>query len=210
MPGEEISSILPDAISVEIKKECVRENLSRERMLEELGYVDDDEIKLQHYRHAPQVEDITKEYIDLNEIYDLGPTNNKTIYSIPNETGIEWHIPGQNFTGPGTHIAERIKNRVLPNNRTDAVTLMHDIDYMLSNSIAESVRADRKASSNADYSLPGILTKVGLAARSALAPESFYGGNAEHGQTLKEFVKNNPIYMNKFKELGLSNTLRDW
>lgn len=81
------------------------------------------------------------------------------------ETTTEWHYPGQQYTGPGTHIVTRLLNLSLPANKTDFVTMLHDIDYM---STATPLSSDIRAIRNSDYSLPGLATKMGLITRSAL------------------------------------------
>ena len=41
----------------------------------------------------------------------------------------EWHLPGHNFTGPGTRLKERLERGDEPVNRVDALSLHHDIRY---------------------------------------------------------------------------------
>ncbi len=41
----------------------------------------------------------------------------------------EWHLPGHNFTGPGTRLQERLERGDEPVNRVDALSLHHDIRY---------------------------------------------------------------------------------
>jgi len=45
------------------------------------------------------------------------------------EESYEYHLPFTNYVGPGTHIIDKINNRVLPRNRLDAAALIHDIEY---------------------------------------------------------------------------------
>lgn len=42
----------------------------------------------------------------------------------------EWHLPGHNFTGPGTRLTERLERGDEPVNRVDALSLHHDIRYL--------------------------------------------------------------------------------
>jgi len=35
--------------------------------------------------------------------------------------------------GPGTHIVNRIKNNIMPINKTDTAAMLHDVNYMLAN-----------------------------------------------------------------------------
>lgn len=84
------------------------------------------------------------------------------------ETSIEFHFPGQEFTGPGTHVITKILNKVMPRNKTDFVTMLHDIDYLRNAGLVTGASlADYVAIYNADYSLPGIATKLGLTIRNA-------------------------------------------
>jgi hypothetical protein len=41
----------------------------------------------------------------------------------------EWHLPGHNFTGPGTRLKERLERGDEPVNRVDELSLHHDIRY---------------------------------------------------------------------------------
>lgn len=45
----------------------------------------------------------------------------------------EYHIPGYEYAGPGTHIISRIENQVKPRNFIDEASLIHDIEYMKKN-----------------------------------------------------------------------------
>jgi len=42
----------------------------------------------------------------------------------------EWHLPGHNFTGPGTRLEERLERGDEPVNRVDELSLHHDIRYL--------------------------------------------------------------------------------
>lgn len=128
----------------------------------------------------------------------------------PVEDSIEFHYPGQNFTGPGTHIYQRVMDKVLPNNRTDAVTLMHDVDYMLATNSAMADKADADAIKNSDWSRAGLATKLGLTIRRNFFKNSFYGGSTSVGYYLKYHIKDEPVYVQRFAELGLSKVLENW
>jgi hypothetical protein len=45
------------------------------------------------------------------------------------ESGQEYHYPGTNFLGPGTHIKEKLESGVLPTSPTDFKAFIHDISY---------------------------------------------------------------------------------
>jgi len=99
-------------------------------------------------------------------------------------------------------------NKIKPRNATDAVTLKHDIDYMLAINPHEALYADYQAIRQADNDLPGIATKIGLLTRSILFPNSFYGGNVQQGKQLKNIVKTDPYWKNIFKEYNVD--LEHW
>lgn len=41
----------------------------------------------------------------------------------------EWHLPGHNFTGPGTNLKYRLEQGQEPVNKVDALSLHHDLRY---------------------------------------------------------------------------------
>ena len=41
----------------------------------------------------------------------------------------EWHLPGHNFTGPGTDLKYRLEQGQDPVNKVDALSLHHDMRY---------------------------------------------------------------------------------
>lgn len=84
------------------------------------------------------------------------------------EDSWQLHVPGQNFTGPGTHIVEKLRAGVMPNNKTDFVTMLHDIDY-LANSGRDPMLSDMYAMEKSDWSMVGVTTKYGLATKMVLA-----------------------------------------
>lgn len=101
-------------------------------------------------------------------------------------------------------------DQVQPNNRTDAATLMHDVDYMIANNNNQALIADLKAIKRADQDLPGFVTKWGLALRSLLLPSKFYGGDSALGLKLKNYIKNNKEYQKTFKNLNMDQELLNW
>lgn len=107
-------------------------------------------------------------------------------------------------------MATNIVNKVLPVNKTDAITLMHDVDYMIAQTKEEALVADLKAVAQTPYDLPGILTKIGLTVRSLYLPNNFYGGNPQVGKELKHIVKTHPFWQNIFSKLNLTTELEKW
>lgn len=98
----------------------------------------------------------------------------------------------------------------MPSNRTDAFTLIHDVDYMMATSSRQAAEADDRAIKGADYSGAGIATKVGLTIRKNFFKNQFWGGDPKLGKILKEHVKHDPAYIARFGALGLSDVLRSW
>lgn len=123
---------------------------------------------------------------------------------------MQFHFPGQNYTGPGTRIATNFINNVKPNNKTDAATMMHDVDYMIAKDAKQAFLADVRAIANSDNSLAGLATKAGLVLRSAFLPNSFYGGDAEAGKQIKMMMKNDPNWIETYSNLGMSKQLKNW
>jgi len=89
-----------------------------------------------------------------------------------NETSTEFHFPGQNYTGPGTHVIERLKRGDQPQNKTDFATLLHDIDYLRTAGRPDKQwEADKRAIRNSAFSIEGLATGIGLTTRGILGME---------------------------------------
>ncbi len=130
------------------------------------------------------------------------------LFREPNRT--EYHFPGQNFTGPGTRVVSRVLDKIQPNNRTDAATLIHDVDYMIASNNSDALKADLMAMKNSDLDVAGAVTRWGLFLRSLLLPSKFYGGDKQVGLKLKQYIKNDTTYKQTFDKLGMSNILQAW
>jgi len=115
----------------------------------------------------------------------------------------EYHFPGQNFTGPGTNLVRRILNGVQPANYQDAVTFIHDIDYM---SYMDADRADDKAIALSDNTLAGMATTLGLSFRKALGLR--FNASSPIGIVLRQYVENDPRYRTTLSRYGLLAALR--
>ena len=70
------------------------------------------------------------------------------------KTGIEFHWPGMQYTGPGTHLEKRLKRGDPGKNRLDRIAKQHDIDYSKAKNIRDKWKADDKIIS-AINQLPG-------------------------------------------------------
>ena len=60
------------------------------------------------------------------------------------KTGMEFHWPGYQFMGPGTHLKKRLKRGDKGINRLDRLARQHDIDYSKSKNLQDKWKADRK------------------------------------------------------------------
>lgn len=121
------------------------------------------------------------------------------------ETTTEFHFPGQSYTGPGTHIVTRLLNENMPANKTDFVTMLHDIEYLgKTNPLLSDLRAIR----NADWTLPGLATKLGLGTRIALdALPGFnikFNANKGLSYTLMFYLLEHPVYSKLFQEYNIN------
>ena len=73
------------------------------------------------------------------------------------KTGIEFHWPGYQYMGPGTHLEKRLKRGDPGINRLDRISKTHDIDYSKAKSLSDKHAADRKMIASID-NLPGNKT----------------------------------------------------
>ena len=73
------------------------------------------------------------------------------------ETGIEFHWPGYQYMGPGTHLEKRLKRGDRGINRLDCK--QHDIDYSRARNIQDKWKADDKMI-RAINTLPGKKTRT--------------------------------------------------
>ena len=73
------------------------------------------------------------------------------------KTGIEFHWPGYQYMGPGTHLEKRQKRGDPGINRLDRISKQHDIDYSRARNLQDKWKADDKMI-RAIQSLPGKKT----------------------------------------------------
>ena len=73
------------------------------------------------------------------------------------KTGIEFHWPGYQYMGPGTHLETRLKRGDPGINRLDRIAKQHDIDYSRARSHQDKWKADDKMI-RAITNLPGKKT----------------------------------------------------
>ena len=75
------------------------------------------------------------------------------------KTGIEFHWPGYQYMGPGTHLEKRLKRGDPGINRLDRISKQHDIDYSKAKNLRDKHAADRKMIKAID-NLKGKKTKT--------------------------------------------------
>jgi len=73
------------------------------------------------------------------------------------KTGIEFHWPGYQYMGPGTHLTKRHKRGDPGINRLDKIAKQHDIDYSHVQNLQDKWKADTKMIKAIDR-LPGKKT----------------------------------------------------
>ena len=66
------------------------------------------------------------------------------VQNLLNKTGIEFHWPGYQYMGPGTHLKKRLARGDPGINRLDRVAKAHDIDYDKAKNLKDKWDADRK------------------------------------------------------------------
>ena len=70
------------------------------------------------------------------------------------KTGIEFHWPGYQYMGPGTHLKKRLARGDPGINRLDKIAKIHDIDYNRAKTLEDKWTADKKMVKAID-NLPG-------------------------------------------------------
>ena len=75
------------------------------------------------------------------------------------KTGIEFHWPGYQYMGPGTHLEKRLKRGDPGINRLDRIAKKHDIDYSKAKTLQDKHKADRLMVQRIE-GLPGRKTKT--------------------------------------------------
>ena len=60
------------------------------------------------------------------------------------KSGREWHWPGYQYMGPGTHLKKRLQRGDPGINRLDRIAKQHDIDYSRAKTLKDKHVANRK------------------------------------------------------------------
>ena len=73
------------------------------------------------------------------------------------KTGIEFHWPGYQYMGPGTHLKKRLARGDPGINRLNRISKRHDIDYSKAKSLRDKWKAETKMIKSIE-NLPGRKT----------------------------------------------------
>ena len=76
------------------------------------------------------------------------------VQKLLNKTGIEFHWPGYQYMGPGTHLKKRLARGDPGINRLDRIAKVHDMDYDKAKNLKDKWAADRKMIAKIEQ-LPG-------------------------------------------------------
>ena len=79
------------------------------------------------------------------------------VQNLLGKTGIEFHWPGYQYMGPGTHLKKRLARGDPGINRLDRIAKAHDIDYDKAKDLKDKWEADRKMIAKIEK-LPGRKT----------------------------------------------------
>ena len=79
-----------------------------------------------------------------------GQTGGSILNKMINNLPVEMHIPGHNFTGPGTKLDTRLKHNLTPKewskpiNRVDKAAYHHDTGYLMNPGVKTRNKVDKK------------------------------------------------------------------
>jgi hypothetical protein len=128
-----------------------------------------------------------------------GSSNDPTFLPLQENT-TQFHMPGYNYMGPGTHISNNIYSHVRPTNKNDYLSMLHDVDYITHGGYNEFIiKDDDFAIANTNYNLGGIILKTGLELRKNLLTSSFHSkseGQWKYGKSLADSIMSDPEYIN--------------
>ena len=65
------------------------------------------------------------------------------VQKLLNKTGLEFHWPGYQYMGPGTHLEKRLKRGDPGKNRLDRIAKEHDLAYRDAKGLKDKHKADR-------------------------------------------------------------------
>ena len=89
------------------------------------------------------------------------------IQKLLGKTGIEYHVPGYQYLGPGTKLKKRLARGDPGKNRLDRIAKQHDIDYSRAKNLQDKWVADTRMI-QAINKLPGKKTLTEKAIRKIM------------------------------------------
>ena len=89
------------------------------------------------------------------------------IQKLLSKTGIEYHVPGYQYLGPGTKLKKRLARGDPGKNRLDRIAKQHDINYSVATNLRDKWKADDKMI-KAINNLPGRKTLTERAIRKIM------------------------------------------
>ncbi len=87
----------------------------------------------------------------------------------------ELHLPGHNFTGPGTHVEERLLRGDEPINKLDKAAREHDIMYKIFKKVPERHIFDKRLQDEATKIMLDPESPLGEKTEAALVAGTMYG-----------------------------------
>lgn len=111
--------------------------------------------------------------------------------------------------GPGTHVISRVLRGDMPVSRTDAIAMLHDIDYLRYAGVRDINKYDDIAINRAGRDLESQVLVAGLTARKMIGIR-FDGNNGNIGEqriagyNLHNYVVDNDEYRKMFQAYGLN------
>lgn len=90
------------------------------------------------------------------------------VQNLIGKLGVEFHVPGYQYLGPGTKLKKRLARGDPGINRLDRIAKQHDIDYSRARNLRDKHTADKKMVKAID-NLPGRKTLTERAIRTVIA-----------------------------------------
>lgn len=156
-------------------------------------------------------------YNSINENINYKIGNGFDIVKLINKLPFQFHLPGHNYTGPGTHLELNIEKQKKPTNKLDSNAMTHDIKYNEYKDLESRHEADKvlgdsamEIVTNSDSSLKekaeGLLVNgmmnvkrmIGMGVGSSIngnGDEDIHGIEVDRGKEVEEkfkkFLKDN-------------------
>lgn len=92
-------------------------------------------------------------------MYKIRKKNGNDVVNLINKLPFQFHLPGHNYTGPGTNLLLNIEKGLKPINDVDKAALDHDIEYFEHKDLKSRHQADKKLEEKTD-NIPGLEAKI--------------------------------------------------